>query len=209
MVIEWSKSLARNRQSNHMYMFHQRNHKMNNLKKPISISPERHSFGVKSYKERLELDSTDKEAADWVEYYQTIAQHEISKTEEPSWRENNLEYDLRSTEWILAKVRGDATYAQNLYAALCNNSFRNLHVIELLKETQWSCSWRYAGGIIAHMCQRGDYMDYYCSGIGEGLGNGDSDGTKRYVSESVVTDEIKADLESLGWTVLPEGTDEF
>jgi hypothetical protein len=46
-------------------------------------------------------------------------------------------------------------------------------------------------------------MDWYCSGIGGGLGNGDADGTKGYVSESVVTDEIRQDLFAIGWTVEP------
>jgi len=55
--------------------------------------------------------------------------------------------------------------------------------------------------MIADMQEKGDYMDWYCSGIGEGLGNGDKDGSKKYVSESIVTDEIKDDLLKLGWLV--------
>jgi hypothetical protein len=35
--------------------------------------------------------------------------------------------------------------------------------------------------------------------MGEGLGNGDLDGTKQYVSEGYITDEIKEDLNKLGW----------
>lgn len=52
------------------------------------------------------------------------------------------------------------------------------------------------------MREEGDYIDWYCSGIGDGLGNGDSDGTKNYVGESVVTEEIESDLKDLGWIVL-------
>jgi hypothetical protein len=120
----------------------------------------------------------------------------------------NLEYDLRSTGWILEKVKDDR-YAQNLYAALCNNSFRNLHIIELLKESEWGCSWRHAGSIVSNMREHGDYMDWYCSGIGDGLGNGDADNKLGYVSESTVTDVIRVDLERLGWLVLPTGHNEF
>jgi hypothetical protein len=77
----------------------------------------------------------------------------------------------------------------------------------ILKEQKWSCSWRYAGGIIADMRQEGDYIDWYCSGIGDGLGNGDKDRVKGYVSEGVVTEEIKADLLKVGWIVIEENED--
>ena len=120
----------------------------------------------------------------------------------PEWRENNMEYDLRTCEMMLNKVRISDTYAQNLYAAICNRQFQKLDVMPVLKDQRWSASWRSAGGIIANMREQGDYIDWYCSGIGEGLGNGDLDGTKGYVPESVVTDEIREDLKQLGWIVL-------
>jgi hypothetical protein len=118
------------------------------------------------------------------------------------WQENNMEHDLRTCELMLNKVRSSDAYAQNLYAAICNRQFQKLEVIPVLKDERWSASWRSAGGIIANMRQEGDYIDWYCSGIGEGLGNGDLDGTKGYVSESEVTDEIREDLKQLGWIVL-------
>jgi hypothetical protein len=113
-----------------------------------------------------------------------------------------MEHDLRTCELMLNKVRSSDTYAQNLYAAICNRQFQKLEVVPVLKDERWSASWRSAGGIIANMRQEGDYIDWYCSGIGEGLGNGDLDGTKGYVSESEVTDEIREDLKQLGWIVL-------
>ena len=126
----------------------------------------------------------------------------------PEWRENNMEYDLRTCEMMLNKVRNSDTYAQNLYAAICNRQFQKLDVMPVLKDERWSASWRSAGGIIANMREQGDYIDWYCSGIGEGLGNGDTTGTKGYVPESVVTDEIREDLKQLGWIVLDEEDDD-
>jgi hypothetical protein len=114
---------------------------------------------------------------------------------------NNLEYDLRTTDWILEKARNSKEYAQNLYAAMCNNEFQKKDVFLILKDERWSCSWRSAGGIIANMRQEGDYIDWYCSGIKET--DSPEDG---YVPESVVTDEIREDLNKLGWIVI---TDEY
>jgi hypothetical protein len=58
------------------------------------------------------------------------------------------------------------------------------------------------------MRQEGDYIDWYCSGIGDGLGNGDADRTRGYVSEGYVTTEIREDLQKLGWFVLPDDMDD-
>jgi len=120
-----------------------------------------------------------------------------------------MEYDLLTTDWILEKVRTSDRYAQNLYAAICNNDFQKLEVLPILKNETCGYSWRYAGGIIADMRQKGDYIDWYCSGIGSGLGNGDEDGSKGYVGESVVTEEIENDLKKLGWLVLEQDLDNY
>jgi hypothetical protein len=77
--------------------------------------------------------------------------------------------------------------------------FVKLDILPILKNQRWSASWRYAGGIVADMQEKGDYIDWYCSGIGDGLGNGDTTGVKGYVPEGTVTDEIKMDLQQLGW----------
>ena len=99
---------------------------------------------------------------------------------------------------------------------MCNMQFTKLAVIPILKEQRWSASWRHSGGIIADMREQGDYIDWYCSGIGnEEYGNGldgtkpkvDSDG-RDYVPEGVVTEEIRADLQKLGWFPVPWDDDE-
>jgi hypothetical protein len=118
--------------------------------------------------------------------------------------ERDLEEDLNNTEWFLDKVRTSETYAQNVYAALCNMRWQPAEVWPVLADEYWSCSWRSAGGIVADFKNvGGDYMDFYCSGIGSGLGNGDESGTKGYVPEGTVTDEIREDFARLGWHPSP------
>lgn len=114
-------------------------------------------------------------------------------------RNYNLEEDLKTTDWLVEKVKSRPDYAQNLYAAMCNMQWQHRDMWPQLKDEYWTASWRYSGGIIADIKQEGDYLDWYCSGMGEGLGNGDPDGDKGYVSEGTVTEEIEQDLYSLGW----------
>lgn len=169
----------------------------------ISSSPERHTFQAESSLKKLEEDPTNESALAMVEMYKTWREEAEARTLDPEWQKDNMEYDLRSSNWMCAKVKASDTYAQNLYAAMCNRDFRKHEVVPILKEENWSCSWRHAGGIVADMREEGDYIDWYCSGIGDGLGNGDADRSKGYVSEAIVTEEIEADLNKLGWLVLP------
>jgi hypothetical protein len=172
----------------------------------ISKSPERHTFQQERSEKKLEDPAITEEQRVsaqahidmWAKWRAEADARELTS----EWQKNNMEHDLRTCELMLNKVRSSDTYAQNLYAAICNRQFQKLEVIPVLKDERWSASWRSAGGIIANMRQEGDYIDWYCSGIGEGLGNGDIDGTKGYVSESEVTDEIREDLKQLGWIVL-------
>ena len=123
---------------------------------------------------------------------------------------------LISADWIVAKVRADKRYAQNLYAAMCNTDWQRIEVLPILKNERWHCSWRGAGGIVANLraCSE-DYMDWYCSGITGGLTYDTEEderimAEKRYVPEGTVTEEIRADLETLGWRCIwDDGKEEW
>lgn len=125
------------------------------------------------------------ETGEEIDLFQTFADEKSSREEDPEWQKNNLEYDLRTNEYIINKVRASRQYGQKLYAALCNNEFIKREMWQLLKEETWSCSWRYAGGILADMLEEGDYMDWYCSG-----------------NEGVVDPEVQNDLYNLDWIVV-------
>ena len=186
----------------------------------ISSSPQRNSFQKESYLERQsekgKTPENDEDTSAMLDYYLSWDEEKLRRESDPAWQKDNLEWDLRTTDWILEKVRTSDSYAQNLYAAMCNNEFVKREMWPILKDQRWSCSWRYAGGIIADMQQKGDYIDWYCSGIrGDKLTDQEfADLTEdqkliylesqSYVGESVVTDEIRKDLFRLGWTVIDE-----
>ena len=164
----------------------------------INSSPDRHTFQKEGYIKRCE-EQGKLPNPDYVEMYKTWQEQDAANLVDLDWQQYNMEYDLRSTKWICDKVKASDSYAQNLYAAMCNMQFVKNEVWPLIKDQRWSASWRHAGGIVADMREQGDYIDWYCSGIGEGLGNGDKDGDKGYVPEGTVTDEIQEDLFKLGW----------
>ena len=180
----------------------------------ISKSPERYTFQAEQYVNRREEEGKEPNE-DQLNFYQSGRQRDEDNMVDPEWQKDNMEYDLRSTEWILEKTRASDSYAQNLYAAMCNMQFIKLDVMPILKDQRWSCSWRSSGGIVADMREEGDYMDWYCSGIGGQ--NLEYDGTMTekewkaktgYVPEGVVTDEIRNDLKKLGWAAVEWEDDE-
>lgn len=191
----------------------------------ISNSKDRMTFQLSKFVEKAtkegKMEHPDTLAM--IDYYEDMKNNHNARFDDESAKENNLEYDLLTSQELLEKVRADEVYAQNLYAALCNNQFRKLEVenkpdnlVKVLKDglPKWSCSWRYAGGIIADMREEGDYIDWYCSGINKSLTDEEIaeltdvqkeryETTSKFVNESVVTDEIEKDLLSIGWEVLP------
>jgi hypothetical protein len=175
-----------------------------------SKSPDRHTFQKEGYVERMK-EKGEEPSQDYLDMFQKILEEADLKWQTSESKIDNMEYDLVTTDWILAKVRANESYAQNLYAAICNNDFQKLAVIPILTEKTWSASWRSAGGIIADMRQEGDYIDWYCSGI-RNDSNYDPELNIKfpngYVPEKVVTDEIREDLKRLGWIVVDQN-DEF
>jgi hypothetical protein len=187
------------------------------MSKTLSLSPDRGEFSMTRYREKLEADPDDEDAFKMLEYYIDWKARVKEQQQDPIWQKNNLEYDLLTTDWILEKVRTQEYYAQNLYAAMCNNQFQRNDVWPILSEQKWSCSWRHAGGVIADMLGKGDYIDWYCSGIN--MDNLDDDefremskdvqeqylyAKNNFVQEATVTEEIENDLFELGWLVIKE-----
>jgi hypothetical protein len=172
----------------------------------VSKSPQRHTFQKEGYVKR-QAEKGEPVNEDYLDFFESSLNQYDARFDDPQKRINNMEYDLLTTDWILEKVRTDNYYAQNLYAAMCNNGFIKLEVIPVLKGEEWGCSWRYAGGIIADMQQQGDYIDWYCSGIRNDGYHSELDtiSPERYVPEGCITDEIRTDLQRLGWAVAPGG----
>jgi len=181
----------------------------------MNSSPERNTFHSKCRIEDAIAEGRDPDTDEEVQ--QTIERERMwsdmvkKKEAEPEFKENNLEYDLRSTKWICNKAKARDAYAQNVYAALCNQSWQKNDVWPLLAGQTYSCSWRYAGGIIADMIESGDYIDWYCSGIKGDLTEEQVAEAKEkgmdiinYVSEGTVTDEIQEDFFKLGWIPVQE-----
>jgi len=180
------------------------------MNKPVASSPKRHTFQVESAKKQAE--ATGKVVPQhYLEFWKTAKEQDEANLVDPAWQKNNMEYDLRSSKELCDKAKQSDNYAQNLYAAMCNMEWRKRDLWPEMKEENWGCSWRHAGGIVADMREEGDYIDWYCSGIGNaeaGFGldgytpTPDLDG-REYVPEGVVTEEIELDLNRLGWRPVP------
>lgn len=91
----------------------------------------------------------------------------------------NFEKDLEKLKNRLQNEQ----FACKLYSALCNMRWKN----KSNPSEVYSCSWRYAGGLVADLRDKGeDYLDFYCSG-----------------NEGVVDEEIRELLDELGWEPFP------
>jgi len=189
----------------------------------MNRSPNRGQFQIDGIIKRIEAgEKSIEQGQEEIKFYKSWQEQRKAIEEEPGWKDNNMEYDLRNTPWICDKVKASEIYSQHLYAAMCNNDFQRNDMMPILKGETWSCSWRYAGGIVADMREQGDYIDWYCSGIRDSSALDDEEfyalskaeqenylQSKLFVSESIVTDEIRSDLKKLGWLVLDDIKDNF
>jgi hypothetical protein len=116
-----------------------------------------------------------------------------------------LDEEIAATPALVEKIKTRVDYAQNLYAAFCNMRWQKSETFPILKNDLWHVSWRSAGSVIAELRGEGDYLDWYCSGMG-GLAGYDDDedwDKKNFVPEACVTEEILHDLKQLGWHPVP------
>lgn len=160
----------------------------------LATSPDRFGFMIEMTKKQLESDPDNETLKKLIEFYKECRIRDGIADEI-----KGMEYELRSSEKIVKKCKESIQYSQNLYAALCNNNF-------IKNDEKWSCSWRHSGGIIANLREEGDYIDWYCSGMGDGGDYEDENGVfsqvkKGNVSEGFVTEEIRKDIGELGWEV--------
>lgn len=181
----------------------------------MNSSPQRGTFYRQCKIKNALEEGRDPDQDEAVQLALDLEQYRIDQIKDqesdPEWQKNNLEYDLRNTRWICDKAKASESYAQNIYAALCNQDWQKNDVWPLLKGETYSCSWRYAGGIVADMREDGDYINWYCSGISGSVSDEEfRDMTKEsqerylymknnFVGEGVVTEEIKQDFFKLGW----------
>lgn len=153
-----------------------------------ATSPDRFRFMIESYKKRLQKDPGNEEMIRTMMFYEECRRIDA----EDSPKHHDMEYDLRKCEWIVEKCKDSETYSQNLYAAICNNRFSK-------EGKEWCCSWRHSAGIISHLREQGDYIEWYCSGLTMDESRPVCDG---YLMEGKVSDEILFDLRRLGWNLI-------
>jgi len=178
--------------------------------KKVASSPERNTFQKEGAIRRAEEAGEEPNQA-YIDMWEQIKIDDANKINDPAWQKNNMEYDLRSSKELCDKVKASDNYAQNLYAAMCNMTWQSREFWQEMKGEVWSASWRHSGGIVADMQEKGDYIDWYCSGIGNeesGYGLDHCEPTtdkvgRNYVPEGVVTEEIELDLNRLGWRPVP------
>ena len=93
---------------------------------------------------------------------------------------NDFEKDIKS---LKRKMKKDRDFAIDVYRALCNMQWRKVGT----EDEIYSCTWRYAGGLVAKIRNKGeDYLHFYCSG-----------------NEGIVTEEINKIFNGLGWIQHP------
>ena len=87
----------------------------------MNRSPKRGSFRTGNLIRRVEQDiiNTD-HVQEMIDFHKSWEQRRLELEETSEWKENNMEYDLRSTSWICDKVKSDDVYAEtNMHESGC------------------------------------------------------------------------------------------
>lgn len=111
----------------------------------------------------------------------------------------SLEKDMKGDPEIISLCK-DREIAKDFYRAICNMQWKKNNIPEdeqIIQKLQgydpgvWSCTWRYAGGIISDIRNDNyktaeDYMSFYCSG-----------------EEGYVSEIVEDNFNRLGWIKYP------
>ena len=77
----------------------------------LSRSPDRSTFQSNKYLARMaeqgRTPENDKEVDAMMEFYKSEATRKLEREQDPAWREHNMEYDLRTSEFMCEKVRSN------------------------------------------------------------------------------------------------------
>jgi len=80
----------------------------------------------------------------------------------------NFEEDLQNLFEV--RMKGSDSFCSEVWCSLSNIIWKNED------GSEFSATFRYAGGLIASIIEEGDYMDWYCSGeyatVSEDIANG-------------------------------------
>ena len=82
----------------------------------------------------------------------------------------------------LTAALGEKMKADDAFCSLVWGALSNVDWYHPGDKTEYSCSFRYAGGVVAEISGRGDYMTYYCSS-----------------PDGVVPEEIAHAMKKHGW----------
>ena len=66
----------------------------------IHSSPDKHTFQKEGYIKRCE-EQGKLPNPDYIEMYKSWKQQTLELEETDEWKKDNMEYDLRSTQWII------------------------------------------------------------------------------------------------------------
>jgi len=101
-------------------------------------------------------------------------------------QEADLEYALKTSDYIRSRCRADRLYAEALYRALCDVKWISKHPFHILKDESWKCTWREAAAIVGDLASTtdvlSDHLDWYSVG-----------------KEGYIERYIKEDLDYLGF----------